>query len=136
MIDKEIKSLSKIQMLELLHQQEEEIAQLRGDGGKPAMASDSTLLNEILQSAQNAADNYLRNIQNQENEKIDGIAKLENDARSRYEEAERYSREVNARVREAINEMNNMFIGLKELVESMHEDFRQKINAAAPKSFQ
>jgi len=31
--------------------------------------------------------------------------------------------------------MNNVFVGLKELVETMHEDFRKKINAAAPKNF-
>ena len=117
-------------MLELLYQQEEEIEQLKSGVEKPTVAPDSALLNEILQGAQKAADSYLKNIQSQENEKIDGIAKLENDARSRYEEAERYNKEVMAKVRETIDDMNGVFVGLKELVESMHEDFRQKISAA------
>ena len=131
MTDKELKSLSKLQMLELLHQQEEEIEQLKGNVGIPAVTPDSALLNEILQSAQKAADSYLKNIQSQENDKINGIAKLENEARSRYEEAERYSRDVNAKIREKIIDMNNVFVGLKELVESMHEEFQQKLNATS-----
>ena len=95
------------------------------------MASDTTLLNEILLGAQQAADSYLKSIKSAENEKIDGIARLENDARVRYEEAERYSRHMMAVCREKITDMNNLFIGLKELIESMHEEFLQKLNTTS-----
>ena len=134
MTDKELKSLSKIQMLELLRQQEEELELLTREAGKPAETSDSELLNEILQSAQKAADTYLKNIQNRENDKIDGIARLENDARGRYEEAERYYGEVTARIKEAIDEINNVFVGLKELIESMHMDFQKRLSESGLKS--
>ena len=134
MTDKELKSLTKIQMLELLHQQEGELEKMKGTAGAPAVAPDSALLNEILQGAQRAADSYLQNIQSRENEKIDGIAKLENDARSRYEDAERYSRAVAAAARETIDEVNGMFAGLKELIETMHADFQNKLSAIGLRS--
>jgi len=131
MTDKELKSLSKLQMLELLHQQEAEIAKMKSEMAKPGLAPDSALLNEILMGAQQAVDSYLKSVQSMENDKIDGIAKLENDARSRYEEAERYSRDVTAKIREKIVDMDNVFTGLKELVESMHEEFKQKLSSSS-----
>ena len=130
MTDKELKSLSKIQMLSILHQQEEEIERLKARPSEPSANTDAALINEIVQAAQQAADSYLSNIRNVENDKIDGIAKLEKDARRRCEEAEMRNNEVTEIIKEKIADMDNVFIGLKELVESMHADFKQKLMSA------
>jgi len=128
MTDRELKSMSKVQMLSLLYEQEEEIAQLKAELARPRLNTGASLVEEIVLATQDAADSYLKSIQSHENDKISGIAKLENDARNRYEEAERFGFEAKAQISEAVTDLNQIFIGLKELVDSVHLSFREKIS--------
>ena len=130
--DKELKSLSKVQMLDLLYQQEEEIQRLKGELAKPQAGPGSALLDEIMLATQAAADAYLKNVKSSENDRINGIANLEREAKVRFEEAERYANETIETIRESTARMNEVFVGLKGIVASMHEEFKRKLAAANP----
>ena len=133
MTDRQLKSLSKVQMLEILHEQEKEIERLTAELDKPRANAETVLLGEIVQAAQDAADSYLKNIQNVEDEKINGIAMLENKARRRYDEAERYAEDAANTAGKTLTDMNNVFTELKKLFQSMHEDFIKELSTTSLK---
>ena len=128
MTDKQLKSLSKIQMLDILRQQEREIEKLTAEIDKPRSDTESTaLLSGIMQAAQAAADSYVKSMVVAENEKIEGIAKLESSTRRRAEEAERRTEEAMGIVKKMIDDMYNIFSWQIDLIKSMQNEFFEKL---------
>ena len=136
MTDKQFKSLSKVQMLDILHQQEKEIERLTAEANNPRVDTEaSALLSGIMQAAKTAADSYVKNMVVAENEKIDGIAKLEAATRKRAEEAENNIEVVMETARKIITDMNEAFTWHIELIKSMQEEFVEKLNTLGLKNF-
>jgi len=94
MTDKQLRGLSRTQLYELLHQQETEIDRLNVENAKlseqklsleqaGSLAEASIVVSGIIQSAQSAADVYLESVRNVEANKVEEIARLEEDAKAR-----------------------------------------------------
>jgi len=129
MTEKQLRSLSKVQLIDILYQQEREIERLNAELAKPRTDPEAAaLLSGIMQAAQTAADSYVKNMVVAENEKIEGIAKLEGDARRRYEEAERHRDEANDIVRKILSDMGNVFNWQIEMIKTMRDGFLDKVN--------
>ena len=97
MTNKEIRRLSKIQILTLLHQQEEEIERLSALNNQltnelesrtlkieetGSLAQAALTINGVFQAAQDAADQYLDNIKIIQEEKTKEAEKIKKDAES------------------------------------------------------
>ena len=108
MTEKELRSLSKLELLRMLRQQELEIGQLTVEKQETekklderrvsieqagSLAEASVLLSGVMRAAQDAADVYLDNIKALEAEKAEMAAKFEQESRDKlahmYDEAER-----------------------------------------------
>ena len=133
MTDKQLRSLSKIQMLEILHQQEKEIERLTELLNTPRANADTVLLGEIVHAAQGAAESYLENVKVAEEEKINSIASLEKNARIRYEVAQRYSDEAAEAAGKKLADMDDIFVGLTQLIQVLHEEFIEEVGSTSLK---
>ena len=94
MIDKQLRSLSKKQLLRLLYEQELEIERLTEENAMltkqslnleqaGSLAEASLVVSGIMEAAQSAADVYLDSIRNVEVKKLGTLAKLEEEAKVR-----------------------------------------------------
>jgi len=94
MTDKQLRSLSRTQLFNLLHKQELEIERLSAENLKlseqtlsleqaGSLAEASVLVSGIIETAQNTADIYLDSIRKVEAEKLESISKLEEEAKAR-----------------------------------------------------
>jgi len=94
MTDRQLRSLSKTQMFNLLHKQELEIERLNTENSKlsertlsleqaGSLAEASLLVSGIIDAAQSAADVYLDSIQKVEADRLKSISKLEEEAKVR-----------------------------------------------------
>ena len=94
MTDKQLRTLSKTQLYELLYQQELEIERLNEENKQLAkqkfhletagsLAEASLTVTGIMQAAQSAADIYLESVRNIEDEKLLAVARLEEEAKLR-----------------------------------------------------
>ena len=136
MTDKQLRSLSKTQMLDILHQQEREIEKLNDEMTRPRSDPEATaLLSGIMKAAQAAADSYVKNMVVAENEKIEGIAKLESNARHRAEEVERCIEESTEIVVKILTDMCSIFSWQIDLIKSMQDEFFKKIRTTYLKDF-
>ena len=121
MTEKELRSLSKLELLELLRQQELEIGQLTADKEESdrmlverrvsieqagSLADASLALSGVMRAAQDAADVYLDNIKTLEAEKAAMAAKVEQESIEKvayiYTEAERRRSDAEHETRQII----------------------------------
>jgi carboxylesterase type B len=121
---KHLRSLSKLDLLEIMHQQELEIERLSAEKEEAervlderslsasqagSLAEASLMVSGILQAAQDAADIYLENIRTLETEKTAAAERLEKEAMAKaaaiLERSERRRMEAEARARQIVTDM-------------------------------
>lgn len=124
MNSKHLRSLSKLDLLEIMHQQELEIERLSAEKEEAervlderslsasqagSLAEASLMVSGILQAAQDAADIYLENIRTLETEKTAAAERLEKEAMAKaaaiLERSERRRMEAEARARQIVTDM-------------------------------
>ena len=146
MTEKELRSLSKIQMLNILRQQENEIEQLTSQRKElerkleerqlqvdeaGSLAEASVMVSGVLQAAQNAADVYLENIRAVEAERSAQVARLEREAQEKakemYKESEEKHEEMMARLRKLVSGMRYIFEWQMTQLTKMSDDFDNKL---------
>jgi len=149
MTDKQLRSLSKTQLLILLHKQEAEIERLSAENAKlserahsmeqaGSLAEASVIVSGIIEAAQSAADIYLESIQTYEAGSLEAISKLEREATARaLRTSELRNAETKARLERLImdllqvmNRQFDTFVTLKdELTELINKnDLKYLIN--------
>jgi len=121
MTDKQLRSLSKKQLFQLLHQQEVEIERLTNENTRlteqklnleqaGSIAEASISVSGIIQAAQSAADVYLDSIRKVEADKLESIARYEEEAKARALSAtEARTAESRAQLERLIVEMLRIF---------------------------
>ena len=121
MTDKQLRSLSKTQLFDLLHKQELEIERLNADNIKlseqavsleqaGSLAEASILVSGIMETAQKTADIYLNSIQKVEAEKIEAVSKLEEEAKARaLRTVELKNAELKARIERMVKDILEFF---------------------------
>ena len=139
MTDKQLRSLSKTQLFELLHKQEQEIERLNAENTKlseqaigleqaGSLAEASILVSGIMESAQKAADVYLENIHKIESEKLGSISKLEEEAKQRaLRTIELKNAESKARIEQFVKDMLQFFDSQVSSFSTMKEDLTELI---------
>lgn len=124
MNSKQLRSLSKLDLLEIMHRQELEIERLTAEKEEAvsmlderqlsvrqagSLAEASLMVSGILRSAQDAADIYLENIRSLEAEKSAAAEKLEKEAMAKaaaiIEKSEHYRIEAETRARQIVTEI-------------------------------
>ena len=128
MDDKQLNSLSKIQMLRILHQQEKEIEALTEEFNRPQVRTEAELLSEIMSSAQDAADSYILGVKSSERKKIEDIAELEKMTRQSYEEAEQVRADTVILTRSLLSDFSRVFELMIESIKVTQEKFNDRIN--------
>jgi len=140
MTDKQLRSLTKTQLFELLHQQEIEIERLAAENKKlskqkfyleqvGSLAEASVTVSGIIDAAQTAADVYLESIRNVEAEKLEAIVRLEEEAKVRaVKDAEARSAELMARVERLVMDMLRAFDSHVSSMGEMKEELTLLIN--------
>jgi len=139
MTDKQLRSLSKVQLFNLLHSQELEIERLTAENSKlseqklsleqaGSLAEASLMVSGIMQAAQSAADVYLDSIRKVEADKVQAVARLEDEARARaLRVAESRITEANARMERLVTDMLRTFDNQVNSLAVMKEDLKELI---------
>ena len=139
MTDKQLRSLSKTQLFNLLHKQELEIERLSTENTKlseqalsleqaGSLAEASILVSGIMESAQKAADVYLENIQKAESVKLESISRLEEEAKQRaLRTIELKNAESKTRIEHLIKDMLQFFDSQVSCFAAMKEDLTELI---------
>jgi len=134
MTDKQLRSLSKSQLFNLLHKQEVEIERLTAENAKlseltisleqaGSLAEASLLVSGIMEAAQTTADVYLDSIRKIETEKLEGVSKLEEDAKARaLRTVELNNAESKARIERLVIDMLKFFDSQLSSFAVMKED--------------
>ena len=135
MTDKQLNSLTKQQMINIIHQQEKEIERLASGSDEPQVKSETELLSEIILAAQEAADSYLKGIKDSEVKRVEGIAELEKNTQRSYEEAERFRTNTIVLARSVLTDFNRAFEWLIGSIESMQNEFEKRLGATSIKNF-
>ena len=140
MTDKQLRSLSKIQLYSLLHKQEVEIERLSADNVKlteqmlsleqaGSLAEASLLVSGIMNAAQNAADIYLDSIQKVEEDKLQSISRLEEEAKVRaLRTVELKNAETKARIEMLVSDMLQIFDSQVNKFAAMKDELTDLIN--------
>ena len=137
MTDKQLRSLSKTQLFDLLHKQELEIERLSAENTKlseqtlsleqaGSLAEASILVSGIIETAQKTADIYLNSIQKVEAEKLEVVSRLEEEAKARaLRTVELKNAESKARVERLVKDIleffDNQVSSLAEMKEHLTE---------------
>ena len=139
MTDRQLRSLSKTQLLSLLHKQEVEVERLLAENGKMSertlcmeqagsLAEASIIVSGIVEAAQNAADVYLDSIQKVEADKLESIAKLEEEAKERaLRTLELKNAETKARLERLVIDMLRMFDNQLSNLAALKEELMELI---------
>lgn len=147
MTEKSIRTLSKLEMLEIMHQQEVEIERLNAErdvllerlderqisiNKAGSLAEASLELSGVMTAAQDAADMYLQNVKTLENKKGAILDEIENEARIRthivYKEAVQRRAEAEAGAKAIIGELRKLFsFNFKEL-DYLQSEFDRMVN--------
>jgi len=139
MTDKQLRSLSKTQLFELLHKQELEIERLTADNTKlteqtlsleraGSLAEASIMVSGIIEAAQNAADVYLDSIQKVETDRLEALSKLEEEARARaLRSVELRNAESGARIEQLVMDMLQFFDSQVTNLATMKEELTELI---------
>jgi len=140
MTDKQLRSLSKTQLFDLLHRQEIEIERLNTENSKlseqsisleqaGSLAEASVLLSGIMEAAQNTADVYLDSIRKVEAEKLEAVSKLEEEARARaLRTVELKNAESKARLERLVTDILKFFDSQVSNFAIMKEELTELIN--------
>ena len=140
MTDKQLRSLSKIQLFNLLHKQEVEIERLSAENLKlseqttsleqaGSLAEASLLVGGILEAAQKTADVYLDSIRKVETDKLESISKLEEDAKTRaLRSMELKNAESEAQIERLVIDMLQFFDSQVSSLSLMKENMTELIN--------
>ena len=142
MTDKQLRSLSKTQLFDLLHKQEVEIERLNAENVKlseqalgleqaGSIAEASLLVSGILEAAQKAGDIYLDSIQKVETDKMELIKKLEEESKIRVQKAlELKNAESKARIERLIIEILQFFDNQVSGLAAMKEELTELIKTS------
>jgi len=137
MTDKQLRSISKTELLKLLHRQELEIERLNAENAKlserahslenaGSLAEASLLVSGLMEAAQSAADIYLDSIQKVEAEKLGAIVKLEQEAKARaLRENERMNAEAKARIERVVIDILRAFDNQVSKLAEMKEELTE-----------
>lgn len=138
MTDKQVRVLSRTQMLTLLLQQEQEIEKLTADlndaakqlaaKSKNADASPE-LLASVLCAAQEAADKYVLDAKAAEDDKRKELARLEEETRLLRQEANRYYKETIAEATRVIDRMRGAVKGQIDQANQIYSEFQSIITS-------
>lgn len=140
MTDKQLRSLSKMQLFDLLHKQEVEIERLGAENTKlseqtasleqaGSLAEASILVSGVMEAAQKAADVYLDSIQKVETEKLQAIAILEEEVKVRaLRTIELKNAELQARTERLVIDMLRFFDSQVDSFAVMKEELVELIN--------
>lgn len=146
MTEKDLRSLSKLELLEMLRQQELEIEQLTVEKEESekqlddrrlsidnagSIAEASVLLSGVMKAAQEAADVYLENVKTLESEKIAMAEKLEQESMDRvaviFSEAERRRAEAENETRQILENINRILSWFSSQLSVMHNGFHEAV---------
>ena len=140
MTDKQLRSLSKAQLFNLLHQQELEIERLTEENAKlteqklnleqvGSLAEASLMVSGIIQTAQSAADVYLDSIRKVEADKLDAITKMEEEAKARALRAvEIKNAEIKAHTERLVMDILRTFDSQVNSMAAIKEELTELIN--------
>jgi len=140
MTDKQLRSLSKTQLYSLLHKQEVEIERLGAENVKLAertvsleqagsLAEASMIVSGIIEAAQSAADIYLDSIQTVEADRLESIAKLEEEAKARaLRTLELKNAETKARTERLVTDMLQVFNNQLKTLAALKDELMELIN--------
>ena len=140
MTDKQLRALSKTQLFDLLHKQELEIERLTEDNAKlteqkltlqqaGSLAEASLMVTGIMEAAQSAADIYLDSIRKVEAEKIEEVAKLEEEAKVRaLRTVERKNAELRTQMERLVVDMMRVFDTQVNSMAAMKEELSELID--------
>ena len=142
MTDKQVRALSKPQMLTLLLQQEQEIEKLTSDLNNAAKKLEAVksqvvdvapeLLGAVLRAAQEAADNYVLDAKNAEDEKRKELVRMEEEIRNLRREADRYYSETIAEATRVVDKMCGAFKGQIDQANQIYSEFQSMITTNSP----
>ena len=137
MTDKQLRSLSKVQLFQLLHEQELEIERLTSENEKLSeqkicleqvgtLAEAAITVSGIVEAAQSAADVYMDSILKLEADKLAAIPKLEEEARQRaVKAAELKNAESKAQIDRLLIEMLGAFDSQLYHMSAMKEELSE-----------
>jgi len=137
MTDKQLRSLSKVQLFQLLHEQELEIERLTAENEKLSeqrlsleqvgtLAEAAITVSGIVEAAQSAADVYMDSILKLEADKLAAIPKLEEEARQRaVKAAELKNAESKAQIDRLLIEMLGAFDSQLYHMSAMKEELSE-----------
>ena len=147
MTEKQLRSLSKPELLEMMHQQGLEIERLSGENEEMSkklderrlsveqagsLAEASMMLSGVMKAAQDAADVYLDNIRNIESEKAATAQELEREAMERtvaiYAEAERRRAGAEDAAKQIVANAERFLNWYAEQLAAMREGFREMVD--------
>ena len=140
MTDKQLRSISKTNLLSLVHQQELEIERLAAENAKleeqkfslenaGSIAEASMIVSGIIEAAQSAADVYLDSIRKVEAKNLDTVAKQEDEAKLRaLRTIERQNAETLAHIERLVSDILKTFDNQVSSMAAMKEDLTTLLN--------
>ena len=131
MTDRKLRALSKMQLLEMLHKQAEEIERLTKEAEAHSEKSAPASLEEITEAVQKTMTSYLQSAKAAEDKRADSIAALESNARFHNAELDRLCDRAAQVVDSARLEMDKIFSHMIGLIDSMKDDVNEKHIAAS-----
>ena len=134
MTDKEIRSLSKVQMLDLMILQEKEIERLTDELEKARLAKEKQLFDGVLKAAQDAADAYIKKFPVTSNNDNERIAQMEANALNRLKEAEFIHDKVVSSAKKMIADLYEAYNWQVESTEKARDEFRRRISTTSLKN--
>ena len=138
MTAKQLKTLSKAQLINVLLQQSREIELLNEAARNPQAAAGPQ---EALgsqppggMSPQSRADEgaHAGAAGEAEKERLEKIAAAENDLRQKYEEVEKYRMDAIRSAEKMTNDLYQLFMWLKLQIDSIHDDLKERIGPSVP----
>ena len=151
MTEKELRALSKLELLEMLRRQELEIEQLTVEKDESvkqlgerrvtieeagSLADASLVLSGVMKAAQDAADVYLDNIKNLEAKKEAMVDKLEQETTEKiayiYAEAEHRRAQAEEETKKIIDKAWKFMEWHSEQLNKMRAEFKEKVNNMGP----
>ena len=147
MDDRALRSLSKDQMLRIMHQQEIEIERLTAErdglserlnerllklAQAGSIAEASLQLSGVLQAAQNAADLYLESVRLVADEEKAATIQLENEARDKiqamFDEAKQKHEKATTTLRQVMGDMQHFIDWHMERLVAVRSDFQEMLH--------
>ena len=149
MTDKQLKKLSKTQLVNLLYQQELEIEKLKTEpdddttvrpGAKSVesslqpdlLSTDAALIEGIVRAAQEAAAAYVKKVKDAEDERLISVSNMEKEAQERLKKSEEQHEKTTAAAQKVINEIDKLYEWQINRMNSLYAEFRDEIRNMDP----